>query len=279
MGVARDGAGLATRPRYLAVERLVDIRERRPDLAVPLYPTGALAGWLRRTFVITSPAVLAVDHWLPTGLRRLRPAAGLAAAVVLAAMVYALVAGLRAAVPIDQRPWLTAVLLALASWLLLRASLLLWMAPRHARFEAAWLDAQSQVVRRASFQVVRFGLQRGPYASDTAWFDLTTATGVQAVLDAAKRDDQADTWAVIEFCYPADGHIRLERTVRPIIDVLLRCDSAVDEDAAGYPPIVRFPQASYQPAGPTPAPITRWELGAEAQLFMDRGFQPGGDAP
>jgi hypothetical protein len=184
--------------------------------------------------MITSPAVLAVDHWLPTGLRRLRPAVGLAAAVVLAAMVYAFVAGIRAAVPVDQRPWLTAVLFALAFWVLLRAGLLLWMAPRHARFEAAWLDAQSQVLRRASFQVVRFGLQRGRYVSDTVWFDLTTATGVQAVLDAVKRDDQADTWAVIEFCYPADGHIRLERTVRPIIDVLLRCDSAMDEDASRY---------------------------------------------
>jgi hypothetical protein len=104
-------------------------------------------------------------------------------------------------------------------------------------------------------------LQRGPFVSDAAWFDLTTATGVQAMLDAAKRDDQADTSAVIEFSYPADGHIRLERTVRPISDVLLRYDSAVHEDTPRYPPIVRFPQASYQPAGPTPAPFSQWELG------------------
>ncbi|WP_037306133.1 hypothetical protein [Amycolatopsis orientalis] len=221
----------------------------RPDLRVPLLATARIEATLAR---------LSEPRFADAHRRTLRALAGAAA---LTAAQFAVVPSLR--------PWLLGAAALLLLDLVCRLLALNSLRRRQRAFEPRWLEAQSAVLRTASFEVVRFEVstpfERRPRGRAQS-YDLTRPAEVEMLIER-QRDDRArgrSSQVKLEFSY------LLGPARRAAIEVVhLDLDDVTIVRAEGARRArVRFPEARYH-AQPSlhrtgwrqPSETTFWVLG------------------
>lgn len=233
----------------------------RPDLPIPLPPL--------------APSVSAFRRWI-IGLRE--PAFDRAYRVTwwwaIAGLL--LLVAARTVVIAKFAPFVSAVVMAICGYVVVRVVSLVVFQRQQGPFELRWLTAHSEALRTHTFDVVRFTLR-----PDRA---LASAGGVRKqVLDladprdvgrlirqqAADRTGNGSSRADIEFAYwPESGERAVvERVRRELKDVVLHLIEGTTQVR------VRFPEARYgsRPADPQDqrglsARTTYWFLGGPVRL-------------
>lgn len=205
----------------------------RPDLPVPEAPGPV---WPR---VLVGPTARLV---------------GIAALVVLAAEFL---------VDPAVRPYVLALAVGLAAYAAVSAASRASLRRRQARFEPAWLAAQSDVLRARRFDVLRFSTSEPVETRDGRWavrrvYDLTRPDEVERLLGVRKRADVRGLTipVTVEFSYPTDDGVGLEQVRGELGSIDLEPDSAPGRSAR-----VRFPTAHYGVRPSVGRQTTYWVLG------------------
>jgi hypothetical protein len=211
----------------------------RPDLPIPLPPASQVGSVLRRTVA---------------GLREPRFADAFRAIRWDVLVIAVLVAG-RFAIVGPLRPLVDVIAAVLAFGLLVRVIALSVLQRRQRLFEQRWLAVQSDVLRRTTFEVVRFGVRSAP-----GDYDLTRPADVRDLL--ARQAEERSLPVRIDFAYSPTEietvHLDLGDVTFVLADWARRSR-------------VRFPDARYhgQPAmgragWRRPSRTTFWVLGPAA---------------
>lgn len=233
----------------------------RPDLPVPLPPlASSLVAFRRRAIGLREPAFG----------RAYRATWWLAVTAVLLLVVA------RTVVAPEFAPVVTAVVLAISGYVVLRVTSLAVFQRQQASFEARWLAAQSEALRGHAFDVVRFTLRPDRArtgADETGYRVLNLAdphdVGLLMRQQIADRDGNGSSRADIEFIYwPGAGERAVvERVRRELKDI------AVHPVPGTTRVRVRFPEARYgsRPADPgdrrgRSTPTTYWFLSGPIRL-------------
>ncbi|MCK2212321.1 hypothetical protein MF672_000690 [Actinomadura sp. ATCC 31491] len=229
-----------------------DIKSVRPELPVPLAPAGGLAEFAGR--------------WL-SGLRgpafsRARRANAAWAAVA---------AALGLAGTLLPGPWRVALVgcaTTLALVLLVRAVALVAFERRQRDFEPRWLDAQSELLRRHTFEVVRFRLHE-PDGRRT--YDLDDPRDVDELLARQERERSsggAGSRAGVQFLYRAGGTEGGIEGVAEVVRDLAELRLLPGRAGRGWA-WIRFPEARYlRRPGARPAQRVYWTLSGPAEVAV-----------
>jgi hypothetical protein len=197
--------------------------ESRPDLAIPPRPQSRSAAAVRAVFA--------------RGERQTRTAAAILAVLLVA----------RFAVLPDVRVWVDAALGTSACYLAARLVAGRAFRTRQRQFEPRWLDAQSEVLASASFEVVRLGVQEpaDPRTGAVRFrgYDLSRGEDVAALLhrQAVERTAGRSSPVRVEFAYsrgPA-RHPALETVLLSLADLPIATSEGARRGR------IRFPAARY----------------------------------
>jgi hypothetical protein len=232
----------------------------RSGLPIPQYPVRGLPALVRR-------------HLLGRGGTAFARAYRITVACAAAECVLA-VAGL--ALP---PPWQRAAIIGsavLGLYVILRALALAVFERRQRTFEREWIAAQTEVLQRHAFDIVRFtvrDISSVPYLPRS--YDLTRPADVRDLLQRQERERAGQHWsqATVEFSYRADrGTLAMAEVQRDLAELrFLRGQAAVGRAS------VRFPQAYYVGRlGQGPAERTYWTLSGDVMIAVsepayDRG--------
>jgi hypothetical protein len=182
----------------------------RPDLPIPLTPLrGAVAAWARLLTGLRDPSF---------GQAYVLTAKWLSSAVLIILLSAFLV------VP-TMRPILVSAAGAMAVVVVLRLVVLRVFERRQHEFERVWLDAQSEVLRNRSFNVVRFTVRREVgERTDRRVYDLTRPVEVDELLrrQAVEKVSGAPAAAeaAIDFAYSsATGEPAIRQVRRQLADI------------------------------------------------------------
>ena len=229
----------------------------RPDLPVPGAPG---ATWPQRLVGLREP--------------RFTQAARRTGRLVVVAALGALAGELMVAA--TARPFVLALAAGVAAYAGLSAVSLAFLRRRQARFEPAWLAAQSDVLRARRFDVLRFTTSepvetREGRRAVRRVYDLSRPEEVERLLVVR---GQADTDGVnvpvtVEFSYPTDNGVGLEQVRGDLGAIQLEPNTT-----AGRPARVRFPTAHYQVRPSDEPPTTYWVLGRPSITVPRRTRDP-----
>ncbi|WP_101790460.1 hypothetical protein [Nonomuraea indica] len=233
-----------------------DTESVRPDLPVPLSPLDGVPEVVRRRLLgLRGPGF---DHAYRASLAWAALTAGLALLGLLA--------------PPPWRAPLLGCAALLGLYVLVRAVALPAFERGQRDFERRWLAAQSEVLRRHAFEVVRFRLvEAGGEAGARRTYDLTRPADGRAVL----RRQERERWsrAGVEFVYRGAGGEGLGEVVRDLSEVVF-----LPGRAGRGGPWIRFPEARYlcRP-GERPAERSYWTLSGPVEVGVSEPSS-GGDA-
>lgn len=225
-------------PHALYSARLV-----RPDLPVPAAPG---LGLPRLLVGLTEP------RFAEVGRRVWR----LVAVAALAAL-----AG-ESLVTATVRPFVLGTVAAIAGYAATAAAVLALLRRRQARFEPAWLEAQSRILRDRRFDVLRFTTSEPArtahgHRAVRRVYDLTRPDEVERLLSVRAGAAAAGLTVpmTVEFSYPRENGLGVEE-IRGELGSIQLVPGAGDGSAR-----VRFPAARYGVTTSTGRRTTYWVLG------------------
>ncbi len=216
----------------------------RPDLPIPLAPLGRIGTTFRSAIIGLREPVFARAH-------RITLLWVVASLALVVSVRFLLAPGLR--VPA------TAVGATMALYIVVRMAALRVFERWQRGFEPVWLDAQTRVLRKHPFEVLRLTV-RGSGGDRATSYDLTRPGDVERLLrrQESERANGTVSSALVEFGYrpgPGEGVV-VDRVRRDLKD--LRFMEVRREVTR---PRVRFPEATY---GGRP-PMTRREQGCPSR--------------
>jgi hypothetical protein len=232
----------------------------RPDLPVPLSPSNGISLLVRR-------------HLLGLRVPSFAGARSTTWAVAVADFLVAILSLL------IRPPWQKALLdvsALIGLYVIVRALATVAFERRQHAFEPVWMTAQSDVLRRHAFEVLRFTV-RGPSGDQRGRvsYDLSRPEDVSMLLRAQDQERSAGlpSKATVEFAYlTGEGTLAVAEVHRDLPDLTLL------EGRAGQSYTwVRFPEAHYvgRRQGTHPAQRTNWALSGPVLIVVSQSAAAG----
>ncbi|HEX4814158.1 MAG TPA: hypothetical protein VFV66_15550 [Nonomuraea sp.] len=224
-----------------------DTESVRPELPVPLAPADGVAEVVRRRLLGLHGPRFGRAQQASVGWATVTAALGLIGLLL----------------PDPWRAPVVACAVMLALYLLVRAVALVLFERWQREFEPRWLNAQSEVLRRHAFEVIRFRVHE---SDGHRTYDLTRPGDVDDLLVRQRRERSSGqaSRAGVEFVYREGGGESLAEVVRDLPELHFLPGRAGRSWAW-----IRFPEASYlRRPGERPAQRIYWALSGPAEVAV-----------